>query len=392
MHSDIINNLEKNMTTVKRAMEKTGLNVNLSKLENLIDETAKGKNEIEMNLKQSLAINEDINFNSSKDVAGLLSEKLGVNLGTTRTGRRSTARRVLRGIHNPLTDEIIKYRDQERLLSSLNAIHKATDKAKRKIFCRYLDDCPTGRIYSQGYSVQSIPETARSAICTDDGCSFISADYDSFELRILSALSHDRYFKNCWAKGLDLHRKVVADMKNIPYASVTDKQRKLGKVLNYAQSYGQEAVGLARNLRIPVEEAQELMNTYKGKLPEIEAFKLEAVKKARSTGFAETYYGRKRFLPNITSPYIRDRKRAERRVINTIIQGTAADIVKFALVELHNQGFKIKTTVHDSVLLTVPEDRVESNLKQIREIMEIEIEDMTFLVTCKTGKVWSECI
>lgn len=391
MHSGIINNLENFMIPVKESMEKTGLNVNLSKLENLIEETAKGKDEIEMHLKHSLGINEDINFNSSKDVSKILTETLGVNPVTTRTGRYSTARRILRGIHNPLTDEIIKYRDLERLLSSLNAIHNATDKAKGKIFCSYIDTCPSGRIYTQNYSFQNIPETARSIIRADKGCLFVLADYSSFELRVISALSHDKYFKRCWDSGLDLHRKVVADMKGIPYENVTDKQRKLGKALNFGLSYGQEAVGLARVLHISVEQAQELMDGYKSKITEIENFKLEAIKKARTTGFTETYYGRKRFLPNITSPYLRDRKKAERRVINHCCQGSASDIIKFALVDLRNQGFKINTMVHDSILLTVPEDKVESSLKQIKETMEVEIDDMKFEVSCRTGKTWLDC-
>ncbi|NQU73269.1 MAG: hypothetical protein HQ547_00975 [Candidatus Omnitrophica bacterium] len=379
------------MIAVKRTMEKTGLNVNLSKLENLIEETAKGKNEIEMNLKHSLGTKEDINFNSSKDVSTILTEILGVNPVTTRSGRCSTARRILKGIHNPLTDEIIKYRDLERLLSSLNAIHNATDKAKGKIYCTYDDACPSGRLYTKSYSFQSIPETARSVIYADNGCSFILADYDSFELRILSALAHDTYFKDCWAKGRDLHRKVVSDMKGIPYDSVTKKQRQLGKALNFGLAYGMAAGGLVRKLDIPTDEAQALMDNYKSKIPAIESFKIEAIKKARATGFTETYHGRKRFLPDITSPYIRDRKKAERRVINTMIQGTAADIVKFALIELHAQGFIINTMVHDSILLTVPEDRVESSLKQIKEIMEIEINGMTFKVTCRTGHAWLDC-
>ena len=391
MHSKIINNLEKLMIPVKQSMEEIGLNVNLTKLKNLIEETSKGKNEIEMNLKHSLAITEDINFNSSKDVSDLLSEKLGVSLVTTRTGRCSTARRILRGIHNPLTDEIIRYRDLERLLSSLKAIHNATDKAKGKIYCIYDDACPSGRIYTRDYSFQSIPETARGVVYADSGHTFILADYDAFELRILSGLSYDTYFKNCWAKGLDLHRKVVADMKGIPYDNVTKKERQLGKALNFGLAYGQEPAGLARNLNISTSDARVLMATYKSKIPAIERFKREAIKKARETGFTETYHGRKRFLPDINSPNIRDCKKAERRVINTAIQGTAADIVKFSIVELYNQGFMINTMVHDSILLTVPENNVEASIQQIREIMETEINGMRFTVTCRTGHTWREC-
>lgn len=379
------------MIPVKHAMEERGLNVDISKLKGLIKATEQSKKDVEFELRKSFGIRGNCNFNSSKDVSDILSEKLGVKPRTTRTGRCSTTRRILKGIHNPVTDEIIKYRDLEQLLSSLNAIYKATDRAKGKIFCRYLDDCPTGRIYSQGYSVQSIPAAARSIIIPDNGCSFILADYNSFELRILSALSHDRYFKYCWAKGLDLHRKVVADMKNKSIDAVTDKERKLGKCLNFGQSYGQQATGLARNLNISVNEAQDLMDIYKGRIPEIEAFKLEAVKKARSTGFVETYYGRKRFLPDIVSPNTRDRKKSERRVTNHCCQGTAADIVKFALVSLHTERFKISTTVHDSILLSVPKGKEEPSLKQIKEIMEIEMEGMMFPVSCKTGKTWKDC-
>ncbi|MCP4653606.1 MAG: hypothetical protein GY858_09545 [Candidatus Omnitrophica bacterium] len=391
MHSKIIENLEHDMINVKQAMEQRGLNVDFPKLDKLIQKTLQEKNGIEQELKQILGIQGEVNFNSSRDVADILFKVLGVNPKRTRTGRYSTSRRVLKGVNNPLTDKIATYRNLEKLLSSLKAIHKATDKAKGKIFCRYIDTCMSGRLYTKSYSFQSIPEVARGIICADGGHSFIIADYNSFELRILSALSDDVYFKECWAKGLDLHRKVVADMKGVLYDSVTDKERKLGKTLNFGLAYGQEANGLARNLHISISEAQELMDVYKSKIPEIESFKSETIKKARSTGFTETYYGRKRFLLDINASNITDRKKAERRAVNHCIQGTAADILKFSLVKLHSEGFKISATVHDSALVIVPDLEIDKSLQRIKEIMEIEIKGMKFTVSCKIGKTWGEC-
>ena len=324
MHSQVIVELERDMVNVKRAMERRGLNVDLVWLEELIKNTKSNKDKLEFELKQTLGITEEINFNSSRDVAIILSRILEVEPKRTKSGRYSTCRRILKEINNPVTDKIALYRDLEKLLSSLKAIYKATNKQSGKIFCTYIDTCPSGRLYTKDYSFQGIPEVARSVIYADSGHSFILADYDSFELRILSALSGDVYFKDCWAKGLDLHRKVVSDMKGIPYDSVTDKQRKAGKSLNFGISYGQEPMGLARNLHIPISEAEKLMCDYKEKIPEIEKFKLESIRKARETGYTETFHGRKRFLPDITSPNTADRKKAGRRVINTAIQGTGA--------------------------------------------------------------------
>ena len=390
-HSEAITNLENEMIPVKQVMEKRGLNVDIYSLEGLIQKVRGEKDSLTLELKQLFGINDDINFNSSKDVSDILFKSLGIIPKVTRSGRLSTNRRILRDINNPITDKIVHYRELEKLLSSLNAIHEAVDKDENKLFCSYVDTCPSGRLYTKNYSFQGIPEAARSVIYADPGSSFVLFDYSMFELRILSALAHDTYFKNCWVEGLDLHCKVVADMIGISYASVSDKERKLGKILNFGLAYGQEAGGLARNLHISIEQAQKLMDVYKGKIPEIEAFKLEAIDKARLIGYAETYYGRRRFLPDITSHNVSERKKSERRVINHIVQGCASDIMKFSLVKLHNEGFIISTMVHDSILLTVPDEKLDQSLFRVREIMETEIEGMKFPVSCKVGKRWNEC-
>ncbi len=391
MHSTMINDLENQMVPVKQAMESRGLNVDLPKLENLIQDTANRKKSIEVELQEAFGVKGKCNFNSHRDVSKLLLNNLGIKPRITLTGRLSTNRRMLKDIANPVTDKIICYREAEKLLSALKAILEATDKKQSKIFCRYLDTCPSGRIYTQGYSFQSIPEAARSVIRADDGYTFLTVDYDSQELRVLSALSHDTYFKDCWSRGLDLHRHVVSCMKRIPYGLVSDKERKLGKILNFGIAYGQEAPGLARNLHISTFEAQKLMATYKSQIPEIEAFKLVAIKNARKTGFASTFYGRKRCLADILSPDIIRRKKAERQVINHMIQGTGADIAKMALVKLHGEGFIISTTVHDSILFTVPDADLTRSIDRIKSVMEVEIEETKFPVSCKTGKSWMDC-
>lgn len=216
MHSQIIKNLERDMADVIASMEKRGLNVDLVELEILIKKTESQKADLDRALHKVLGLTGQVNFNSSKDVSEILASKLAVKVQHTKTGRPSTSRHILRNICNPVVDQITKFRELEDLLSSLKAIHKATDKVSGKIYCSYVDTCPSGRLYTKNYSFQSIPELPRDIIYAEAGCSFVLADYDTFELRILSALSHDTYFKDCWAKGLDLHRKVVADMKSIP--------------------------------------------------------------------------------------------------------------------------------------------------------------------------------
>ena len=197
MHSQVIIELERDMVSVKRAMEQRGLNVDRVWLEELIKNTKNNKDKLELELKQTLGITEEINFNSSRDVSIILSRILKVEPKKTKSGRYSTCKRLLKGINNPVTDKIVLYRDLEKLLSSLKAIHKATDEETGKIYCSYDDRCPSGRLYTKDYSFQSIPQVTRGAIYADSGSSFILADYDSFELRILSALSGDVYFKDC---------------------------------------------------------------------------------------------------------------------------------------------------------------------------------------------------
>ena len=133
------------------------------------------------------------------------------------------------------------------------------------------------------------------------------------------------------------------------------------------------------------------MAAYKSKIPEIENFKLEVIRKARMTGCTETFYGRKRFLPNITSPKSYDRSKAERQVVNTMIQGSGADIVKCSLVSLHNEGFKIDTMLHDGILITIPDSQLNQSVKRIKEIMEQDLNGMKLPVTCKVGKSWGAC-
>lgn len=391
IHSEVIQNLERKMIPVKRAMEERGLNIDQPKLWDLIEVTAQQKKDLEEYLRRLLHVEGAVNFNSARDVSYILANKLGVEPKRTKSGRFSTSRQILKDFHNPLTDEIARYRDLEKLLSSLRAILKATDKVRGKISCTYVDSCPSGRLYSKDYNLQGFSEVARRVVCADKGCTFILADYDSFELRIISALSHDKYFKDCWLRGLDLHRKVISDMKNIPYESVTNKERKLGKALNFGIAYGQEPVGLARNLHISIPEAENLMRAYKKNIPEIEQFKAQVVAEARLTGFTVTYHGRKRFLPDITSPRISERRKTERQAVNTKIQGTGADIVKLSLVNLRAKGYLIDTMLHDGILITVPDGEVRQSLSHIKEIMETEIEGMKFTVTLKTGKTWSEC-
>lgn len=392
MHSQLIRDLEHDMIDVIRSMEQIGLNVDLVELEGLIRKTESQRNDTDLALRKTLGISGQlVNFNSSADVAEILSSHLNVKITRTKSGRPSTSRFVLRNINNPVTDQITVYRELEDLLSSIKAIHSATNKDTGQIFCTYVDSCPSGRLYTKGYSFQSIPEVARDVIYAHSGHSFILADYDTFELRILSALANDTYFKGCWVRGLDLHRQVVADMKGIPYEAVTDKQRKLGKALNFGQSYGQEPGGLARNLFISVSEAEHLMEVYKSKIPEIEKYKSEEIRKARVTGYSDTFFGRRRFLADINSPVVSNRKKAERRVINHQIQGTAADIVKFAMVNLDRAGFVINTMLHDGLLFTVSDEEVDQSIGRIRGIMETSINGLKLPVSIKTGKTWGEC-
>ena len=393
MHSPFIQQLEKNIARLLPVIESRGLRVDTGKMKEVIAGLREKRVLTEARAYELLDTPKRINLNSSAELADLLAclEIQGWEATVRRSGAVTAARQVLETIEHPAIPYIIEYRSLTRLISALESYLQGVDMFSNRLFYRFTNYCPSGRLYTKDMSVQNLPHEGRVAIVPDPGHVFVSADYDSFELKILSALSGDTYFRKCWEEGIDLHKKVVSDMKGIPYEQVTDVERQSGKALNFGVIYGQEAVGLARKLRISVQEARELIQKYEANVPEIIAFKEECIRLARECGCAETHFGRRRALPNLQASERARRLKAERQAINHPIQGTASDIVKIAMVELDRAGFQIDAMVHDSVLLSVPENEVSDWIRQIRSIMEIDLNGLKLTVSVKAGRTWGGC-
>jgi DNA polymerase-1 len=180
-------------------------------------------------------------------------------------------------------------------------------------------------------------------------------------------------------------------MMHIPYDHVTDTQRRIGKVLNFGILYGQQAPGVAHSLGIRITEARELMDAYEAKIVEIMAFKRSAIETAREQGYVETYYGRRRLLPDLRSPNRSQRLKAERQVVNTMVQGTGADIAKIVMLKLHRANWQIDAMLHDGFLTSVPKGTVDASIAHLRNLMEMDLEGVRLTVTYKVGESWGDC-
>ncbi len=393
MHSKFINKLENDLEPVLTAIEERGLIVNTTKLQSIISDVEEKQSLAEARTYDLFGTEQRINLNSSQELVNLMNE-LEIDSSffpKTKSGKLSTAKEVLEGVDHPAFEHIIKYRSHTKLLAALKSYFNGVNHLKSRLYYKFTNDCASGRLYTKDMSIQNLPREGRFAIEAGEGRIFVSADYDAFELHILSALAEDKYFRQCWENGIDLHKKVVSDMKGILYEKVTESLRRVGKILNFGIAYGQQAPGVAKSLDIPPSEAKDLMQEYENKIPEIIQFKKLAIPKARQQGYVETYFGRRRYLPDLNSEVRSKALKAERQVVNTMIQGTGADIAKIAMLNLHSMGFEIHAMLHDGFLISVPADKVECEISRIKACMEMNLNGLKLTVTTKIGKTWGDC-
>lgn len=294
MHSPFIQKLEADLKPVLAEIQSRGLMVDINKLCQIIADLEGQRTLVEARVYELFDTSQRINLNSSEELVKLMTDLQveGCHFPRTRSGRLSTAQNVLERIAHPAMEYLIEYRSLTKVIASLASFYNAVDRQNSRLYYKFTNDCASGRLYTQDMSIQNLPHEGRAAILPDEGKVFISADYDSFELHILSALAGDKYFRQCWQDGIDLHKKVVSDMMSILYEQVSESQRKIGKTLNFGIIYGQQAHGVGRSLDMSTSEARDLMDTYESKIPEIVKFKKSSVEKAREQGYVETYYGR----------------------------------------------------------------------------------------------------
>lgn len=351
----------------------------------------------------------EFNVNSSKQVGEILFDRLKVidKAKKTKTGQYTTSEETLEKIRDkhPIIGKILEYRGLRKLLSTyIDALPLLLNPKDNRIHTSYNQTITsTGRLSSSNPNLQNIPirdeqgKEIRKAFIPSDGRIFLAADYSQIELRIMAHLSKDPHMVEAFNSGEDIHAATAAKIYKIPISEVTSDMRRKAKTANFGIIYGISVFGLAERLNIPRSEAKELIDGYFESYPDVKKYMDESIKVAQDQGYVETVMGRKRFLPDINSRNAVVRGYAERNAINAPIQGSAADIIKVAMVRIYerfeneNIQSKMILQVHDELDFDV----IENELEKVHKIVIEEMENAYSLIVplkadCDTGKNWLE--
>jgi len=351
----------------------------------------------------------DFNVSSPMQVGEILFDRLKLDdkARKTKTGQYSTSEDVLEKIQSkhPIIGKILDYRGLKKLLSTyIDALPQLISPVTGKVHTSYNQTVAvTGRLSSTNPNLQNIPirdaigKEIRKAFIPDAGSIFLSADYSQIELRIMAHLSGDTNMMDAFINGHDIHTATAAKIYKIPLNEVTSDMRRKAKTANFGIIYGISVFGLSDRLGIPRAEAKELIDGYFITYPDVKKYMDASIQRAKEMGYVETLLGRKRTLPDINSQNGVVRGFAERNAINAPIQGTAADIIKIAMVRIQNrieqENLEAKMTmqVHDELNFTVPTNELESVRKIVTEEMEHAIQlRVPLIADCGVGDNWLE--
>ena len=351
----------------------------------------------------------EFNVSSPAQVGEILFDRLKLDekAKKTKTGQYSTSEDVLEKIRSkhPIIGKILDYRGLKKLLSTyIDALPQLINQSTGKVHTSFNQTVTsTGRLSSTNPNLQNIPirdaqgKEIRKAFIPDDGCVFLSADYSQIELRIMAHLSGDANMLEAFNSGHDIHAATAAKIFKKPIEEVTSDMRRKAKTANFGIIYGISTFGLADRLSIPRSEAKELIEGYFTTYPDVKRYMEEAIQRAKEAGFVETIFGRKRFLADINSQNSIVRGYAERNAINAPIQGSAADIIKIAMVKIQSRLDKeqLRTTmtmqVHDELNFNVPVSEVEIAKKIVVDEMESAIKlQVPLIADCGIGANWLE--
>ncbi len=352
------------------------------------------------------AAGERFNILSTKQLGRILFEKLGLPSGKkTKTGY-STDADTLEAIAplHPIVDEVLKYRFLTKLDSTfVEGMLKQRD-ANGRIHSRFMQCVTaTGRISSTEPNLQNIPvrtpegREIRKAFVPSEGNVLVGADYSQIELRLLAHISGDEGFIDAFNSGEDIHRRTAAEVFHVPLESVTSEQRSAAKAVNFGIVYGISDFGLARNLDISVPKAAGYIRRYFERYPKVRAYLKESVEKAKENGYAKTLFDRKRPLPELSASNYNVRQFGERVAMNMPIQGTAADVIKIAMVRvdraLREGGFKARLVlqIHDELIVDTPCEEAEAVKTLMQQAME-GVADLSvrLVAEAKCGESWYE--
>ena len=387
-------------------MERNGVLLDAAKLEAQSHQL--GREMLEKEREAYQAAEQPFNLGSPKQIREILFErqKLPVRKKTP-TGEPSTDEDVLAelALDHPLPRLILEHRAMAKLKSTYtDKLPKSVNPATGRVHTTYSQTTAvTGRLASNDPNLQNIPirtpagRRIREAFIAPAGAKIVSADYSQIELRIMAHLSGDENLKRAFAQGDDVHRATAAEVFGVPLKEVGDDQRRAAKVINFGLIYGMSAFGVAQNLSIDRGTAQAYMETYFARYPGVKRFMDRTREQARIQGYVETVFGRRLWLPEIRSGSPARRQAAERAAINAPMQGTAADLIKLAMVAVQKwlDESKLKALlimqVHDELVLEVPEQELKEVKDKVRHLMQSVAKlDVPLIVDVGVGANWDQ--
>lgn len=405
--SELAATIEMPLITVLADMERTGVKLNQDDLKAI----ATGLREDILTLEgeiHSLA-GMEFNISSPKQLGDVLfiRLKLDDNARMTKTKQFNTSEEILQRLANrhPIIDKVLEYRGLKKLLSTyVESLPQLVDRKTGRIHTSYNQAvASTGRLSSNNPNLQNIPvrdergREIRKAFVPEEGNLFLSADYSQIELRLMAHLSGDSNMIGDFLSGNDIHAATASKIFGVELKDVTREMRSRAKTANFGIIYGISSFGLSERLTIGRKEAKELIDGYFNSYPGVKKYMDESIRKARETGYVTTMFGRRRYLRDIQSRNQVVRGNAERNAINAPIQGTAADVIKIAMVRIHERlrsekyASKMILQVHDELIFEV----VPGELDRLQEMVVHEMSyaarlDVPLKVDCGTGRNWLE--
>ena len=350
----------------------------------------------------------EFNLASPKQIQEILYDRMGLPvLKKTPKGAPSTAEDVLQEL--ALDHELPRLILEHRSLGKLKSTY--TDKLPTMINSRtgrvhtsyHQAVAATGRLSSSDPNLQNIPirtqegRRIREAFIAESGCHIVAADYSQIELRIMAHLSGDDTLLDAFQHGLDIHRATASEIFSVALDDVTDEQRRHSKAVNFGLIYGMSAFGLSKQLNVERKQAQSYIDQYFAQYPGVKAYMENTRETARERGYVETVFGRRLYLPDINAKNHNVRQYAERTAINAPMQGTAADIIKMAMIAMDKwirreaPEIKMVMQVHDELVFEVPDNLVDSGCESIRDIMQqVAALDVPLLVDVGRGSNWAQ--
>ncbi|MBP7514275.1 MAG: DNA polymerase I [Flavobacteriales bacterium] len=406
----LFRDVEMPLVHVLADMETEGIRIDIPALRQFSEEL--GTDLIRLQEEIHKACGVPFNIDSPKQLGDVLFETLKIGgdkvKKTAKTGQYQTSEDILQELSNahPAIPLILDYRSLRKLKGTyVDTLPEAADPKTHRVHTSYLQTvAATGRLASNDPNLQNIPirtekgrEIRKAFVPRDEDHQLLSADYSQIELRIIAHMSGDHNMQEAFRHGLDIHAATAAKVFNVDIAAVTRDQRSRAKAVNFGIAYGQGAFGLSQNLGIPRAEAKQIIDDYFAQFPGVRNYMDEMIGFCRTNGYIKTLMGRRRYLPDITSANNTVRAQAERIAINAPMQGTAADIIKVAMVDIHRDikkqrmRSKLLLQVHDELVFDMHNEEVDELKALVKDRMEGAMRlEAPLVVDMGMGKNWLE--